>query len=186
MLTVLFRHSTHGRTVIGIGTIWNSYQSYCTAFRRGYRNMSWCSTIWPCSTSARIQRHSPSVIHYEGASRRFSPRPLIFTRVLNRKLQKRAGADVNFGNCNGYARCATSQVKLPADQEDWQKRPAYIKENNAGVYICENRYVLDYAQISPGYRHSSSKFSCILPPSHVCTGCSILSRRELYFGKGEP
>lgn len=43
-----------------------------------------------------------------------------------------------------------SQVKLPADQEDWQKRPAYIKENNAGVYICENRYALDYNMIDPG------------------------------------
>jgi len=31
------------------------------------------------------------------------------------------------------------KVKLPADQEDWQKRPAYIKQNNAGVSICENR-----------------------------------------------
>ncbi|KAK0213492.1 hypothetical protein IW262DRAFT_1516552 [Armillaria fumosa] len=31
------------------------------------------------------------------------------------------------------------KVKLPADQEDWQKRPAYIKNNDAGVPICENR-----------------------------------------------
>ncbi|KAF9048041.1 actin-like ATPase domain-containing protein [Hymenopellis radicata] len=31
------------------------------------------------------------------------------------------------------------KVKLPADQEDWQKRPAYIKTNDAGVHICENR-----------------------------------------------
>ncbi|KAH8114842.1 actin-like ATPase domain-containing protein [Phellopilus nigrolimitatus] len=31
------------------------------------------------------------------------------------------------------------KVKLPAEQEDWQKRPAYIKVNNAGVNICENR-----------------------------------------------
>jgi hypothetical protein len=31
------------------------------------------------------------------------------------------------------------RVKLPAEPEDWQKRPAYIKENNAGVNICENR-----------------------------------------------
>ena len=31
------------------------------------------------------------------------------------------------------------QVKLPADTEDWQRRPAYIRENNAGVPICENR-----------------------------------------------
>ena len=32
------------------------------------------------------------------------------------------------------------QVKLPAEQEDWLKRPAYIRENDAGVPICENRY----------------------------------------------
>ncbi|THH06853.1 hypothetical protein EW145_g3802 [Phellinidium pouzarii] len=31
------------------------------------------------------------------------------------------------------------KVKLPAVDEDWQKRPAYIKVNNAGVNICENR-----------------------------------------------
>ncbi|KAF8064184.1 hypothetical protein FPV67DRAFT_1629198 [Lyophyllum atratum] len=31
------------------------------------------------------------------------------------------------------------RVKLPADQEDWLKRPAYIRNNDAGVPICENR-----------------------------------------------
>ncbi|KAG6856845.1 hypothetical protein H0H87_012903 [Tephrocybe sp. NHM501043] len=31
------------------------------------------------------------------------------------------------------------KVKLPAEQEDWLKRPAYIKSNDAGVPICENR-----------------------------------------------
>ncbi|KAG2006050.1 hypothetical protein CC2G_002398 [Coprinopsis cinerea AmutBmut pab1-1] len=31
------------------------------------------------------------------------------------------------------------KVKLPAEQEDWLKRPAYIKTNDAGVPICENR-----------------------------------------------
>lgn len=31
------------------------------------------------------------------------------------------------------------KVKLPADQEDWLKRPAYIKQNDAGASICENR-----------------------------------------------
>lgn len=35
-----------------------------------------------------------------------------------------------------------SQVKLPAEQEDFLKRPAYIKNNDAGVPICENRYTL--------------------------------------------
>lgn len=31
------------------------------------------------------------------------------------------------------------KVKLPAEQDDWLKRPAYIKNNDAGVPICENR-----------------------------------------------
>ncbi|KAI0270643.1 actin-like ATPase domain-containing protein [Gloeopeniophorella convolvens] len=31
------------------------------------------------------------------------------------------------------------KVKLPAEQEDFMKRPAYISQNNAGVSICENR-----------------------------------------------
>jgi len=30
-------------------------------------------------------------------------------------------------------------VRLPAESEDWQRRPAYIKENNAGANMCENR-----------------------------------------------
>jgi len=31
------------------------------------------------------------------------------------------------------------KVKLPAEQEDWHKRPAYIRNNDAGFPICENR-----------------------------------------------
>ncbi|OBZ74645.1 Heat shock protein 12B [Grifola frondosa] len=31
------------------------------------------------------------------------------------------------------------KVKLPAEPEDWLKRPAYIRDNDAGVSICENR-----------------------------------------------
>jgi len=31
------------------------------------------------------------------------------------------------------------KVKLPAEPQDWQMRPGYIKQNNAGVHICENR-----------------------------------------------
>ncbi|KAG6374067.1 hypothetical protein JVT61DRAFT_4708 [Boletus reticuloceps] len=31
------------------------------------------------------------------------------------------------------------KVKLPAEPEDWLKRPAYINENSANVAICENR-----------------------------------------------
>jgi len=31
------------------------------------------------------------------------------------------------------------KVKLPAEEEDKRRRPAYIRENDAGVQICENR-----------------------------------------------
>ena len=31
------------------------------------------------------------------------------------------------------------QVKLPAEPDDFMKRPAYVSQNNAGVSICENR-----------------------------------------------
>ncbi|KAI9057551.1 actin-like ATPase domain-containing protein [Trametes sanguinea] len=40
------------------------------------------------------------------------------------------------------------KVKLPAEPEDWLKRPVYIRENDAGVAICENRQVPP----SPGSR----------------------------------
>jgi hypothetical protein len=36
-------------------------------------------------------------------------------------------------------RLIRTQVKLPAEQEDFMKRPAYLSQNNAGVAICENR-----------------------------------------------
>ncbi|CUA69590.1 hypothetical protein RSOLAG22IIIB_08597 [Rhizoctonia solani] len=64
-------------------------------------------------------------------------------------------ADADTATCRGAARYGLSnralvssviaprayimKVKLPADPEDWQKRPAYISQNNAGVLICENR-----------------------------------------------
>lgn len=34
-----------------------------------------------------------------------------------------------------------AKVKLPAEQQDYLKRPAYIRENDAGVAICDNRLV---------------------------------------------
>ncbi|KAG8732129.1 hypothetical protein FRC10_001198 [Ceratobasidium sp. 414] len=64
-------------------------------------------------------------------------------------------ADADTATCRGAARYGLSnralvssviaprayimKVKLPAEPEDWQKRPAYISQNNAGVNICENR-----------------------------------------------
>jgi hypothetical protein len=67
-------------------------------------------------------------------------------------------------------------VKLPADQEDWQKRPAYIKENNAGVYICENRYALDYNTIDPGLRWLTAIFSPTLRLQYLVTKGAILRK----------
>lgn len=40
------------------------------------------------------------------------------------------------------------QVKLPAEPEDWIKRPAYITENSVSVPICENRYVIAFYFVS--------------------------------------
>jgi hypothetical protein len=34
------------------------------------------------------------------------------------------------------------RVKLPAEQTDMMMRPAYIHNNQAGVPICENRFVV--------------------------------------------
>ncbi|KAG8704387.1 hypothetical protein FRC08_002254 [Ceratobasidium sp. 394] len=64
-------------------------------------------------------------------------------------------ADADTATCRGAARYGLAnralvssviaprayimKVKLPAEPEDWQKRPAYISQNNAGVNICENR-----------------------------------------------
>lgn len=54
------------------------------------------------------------------------------------------------------------------------KRPAYIKNNDAGVPICENRYA-----VIPSASHRSN-----LPAARVPIDCSILYRRELFFGRG--
>ena len=65
------------------------------------------------------------------------------------------------------------QVKLPAEQEDWLKRPAYIRENDAGVPICENRY-------SFAVTRSNTALIAIL----YRTGYSIWWQRAPFCGKG--
>uniref|UniRef100_A0A0W0G1N0 Actin-like ATPase domain-containing protein n=1 Tax=Moniliophthora roreri TaxID=221103 RepID=A0A0W0G1N0_MONRR len=52
------------------------------------------------------------------------------------------------------------KVKLPAEQEDWQKRPAYIKNNDAGYPICENRlqYLVQKGAIIRKGQRLSTKF----------------------------
>ncbi|THH28180.1 hypothetical protein EUX98_g6007 [Antrodiella citrinella] len=56
------------------------------------------------------------------------------------------------------------KVKLPADPEDHLKRPAYIRENDAGVPVCDNRlqYLVGKGAIlrkGQRLRHKFCKFS---------------------------
>ncbi|KAF8750144.1 Actin-like ATPase protein [Rhizoctonia solani] len=94
----------------------------------------------------------------------FSGSEYLFKRVDIEPEQQQFGsrigviarpADADTATCRGAARYGLSnralvssviaprayimKVKLPADPEDWQKRPAYITTNNAGIHICENR-----------------------------------------------
>ena len=48
---------------------------------------------------------------------------------------------------------AAAQVKLPAEPEDHLKRPAYIRTNDAGVPICENRYKTSLVSGGNGITH---------------------------------
>ena len=64
------------------------------------------------------------------------------------------------------------KVKLPAEQEDWLKRPAYIKNNAAGVPICDNRCAIALC------------FLLFAKRSRWLAGCSILYRRAQFFEKG--
>jgi len=70
------------------------------------------------------------------------------------------------------------KVKLPADQEDWLKRPAYIKNNDAGVPICENRSVFCLSLL----------FICgachVLIGLWARTGFNTLFRKVPFLGKG--
>ncbi|KXN92697.1 Heat shock 70 kDa protein 12B [Leucoagaricus sp. SymC.cos] len=52
------------------------------------------------------------------------------------------------------------KVKLPAEQEDWLKRPAYIRSNDAGINICENRlqYLVSKGAILRKGQRLSTKF----------------------------
>ncbi|KAF8604383.1 actin-like ATPase domain-containing protein [Ceratobasidium sp. AG-I] len=89
----------------------------------------------------------------------FSGSEYLFKRV-DERFGTRIGviarpADADTATCRGAARYGLAnralvssviaprayimKVKLPAEPEDWQKRPAYITQNNAGVSICENR-----------------------------------------------
>lgn len=69
----------------------------------------------------------------------------------------------------------TRQVKLPAEPEDWQKRPAYIRVNNAGVNICENRYGIDLPHPENSSKLSSEYvFRALVHKYHVLGNFSRL------------
>jgi hypothetical protein len=68
------------------------------------------------------------------------------------------------------------KVKLPAEPEDWQKRPAYIKENNASVTICENRlqYLVHKGAILRKGQRVRTKFCKFSQTSQDCIFVAVL------------
>ena len=74
------------------------------------------------------------------------------------------------------------KVKLPAEQEDWLKRPAYIKNNDAGVPICENRlaFAFSLASIFRGALLLCHVLTWIMPR----TGFNTLFQKARFLGKG--
>lgn len=71
-------------------------------------------------------------------------RPLVSSVIAPQSYMLKVGrSDAADLSCprHIWTRLTHVQVKLPAEREDWLKRPAYIRENDAGVAICENRRV---------------------------------------------
>ncbi|KII84108.1 hypothetical protein PLICRDRAFT_168186 [Plicaturopsis crispa FD-325 SS-3] len=68
------------------------------------------------------------------------------------------------------------KVKLPADPEDWMKRPAYISQNNAGVSICENRlqYLVQKGAILRKGQRVRTKFCKFSQTSQDSTFVAVL------------
>ncbi|KAH9982005.1 actin-like ATPase domain-containing protein [Russula compacta] len=60
------------------------------------------------------------------------------------------------------------KVKLPAEPDDFMKRPAYISQNNAGIAICENRlqYLVAKGAILRKGQKLKTKF-CRFPSSFI-------------------
>ncbi|KAG9311082.1 actin-like ATPase domain-containing protein [Chiua virens] len=72
------------------------------------------------------------------------------------------------------------KVKLPAEPEDWLKRPAYIKENSSRVAICENRLqylVMKGAILRKGQR-VRTKFCKFSQNSQDCNFVAVLYTAE--------
>ncbi|KAJ3500666.1 hypothetical protein NLJ89_g9692 [Agrocybe chaxingu] len=67
-------------------------------------------------------------------------RPLVSSVIAPRSYLMKASPPARFSSAISLSdNFSCEQVKLPAEQEDWLKRPAYIRNNDAGVPICENR-----------------------------------------------
>jgi hypothetical protein len=70
-------------------------------------------------------------------------RPLVSSVVAPRSYMMKVGGGWLLWHAYVYSLVAhliRIQVKLPAEREDFMKRPAYVSVNNAGVPICENRW----------------------------------------------
>jgi len=107
-------HSEHD--LMYLGTVWRTSKGHCASPRCGYSHGAWRSTIWPSTPSSRIFCGCAPIIHDEGDF-----------------------ADTLTYHSSTLIVLIRTQVKLPAEQEDFTKRPAYVSQNNAGVAICENR-----------------------------------------------
>ena len=104
------------RELMYLGTVWRTSKGHCASPGCRYSHGAWRSTIWPSAPSSRIFCGRPSIIYDEGDF-----------------------ADTLTYHSSTLIVLIRTQVKLPAEQEDFMKRPAYVSHNNAGVAICENR-----------------------------------------------
>jgi hypothetical protein len=100
-----------------LGTVRGTSEGYCASAGCRYSHGAWRSTIWPSTPSSRIFCGCASIIYDEGN--------FVYT--------------LTYHKLHAYRVLIRTQVKLPAEQEDFMKRPAYVSQNNAGVAICENR-----------------------------------------------
>ncbi|KIJ61239.1 hypothetical protein HYDPIDRAFT_97047 [Hydnomerulius pinastri MD-312] len=72
------------------------------------------------------------------------------------------------------------KVKLPAEPEDWLKRPAYIRENSASVPICENRlqYLVFKGAILRKGQRVKTKFCKFSQNGQDCNFVAVLFTSE--------
>ena len=89
-------------------------------------------------------------------------------------------------------------MKLPAENEDRLKRPAYIHDNDAGVAICEKRYEFGLARaLERGGYFARNNFVAarqlteLIPGTHQvavsrCEGCDYEKRVRPFLGHYSP